>query len=170
MPNRLAPVRSAPALRTLSAPRSNQRAVPIAQPRSSYQWTSSRKWAATNRGGTCRLPKSQRSSPSRKRAKSTCAPGGRSGIISSQPMLSIANAPCSWGVLEFEDKTASPRYEQVLDEIAATGYAGTELGDWGFMPTDPAQLREALRQRGLGMVGAFVTTRLVDSRSYAGSR
>src|SRR3954451_12378685 len=85
-------------------------------------------------------------------------------------MISIANAPCSWGVLEFADKTASPRYEQVLDEIAATGYAGTELGDWGFMPTDPAQLREALRQRRLGMVGAFVTTRLVDSRSYAGSR
>ncbi len=85
-------------------------------------------------------------------------------------MIKIANAPCSWGVLEFEDKTASPQYEQVLDEIAQTGYVGSELGDWGFMPTDAGQLREELRSRELGMVGAFVTTRLVDSRSYSGSR
>jgi inosose dehydratase len=38
------------------------------------------------------------------------------------------------------------------------------------MPTDAAQLRDELRSRELGMVGAFVTTRLVDSRSYSGSR
>ena len=85
-------------------------------------------------------------------------------------MIKIANAPCSWGVLEFEDKTASPGSRQVLDEIAETGYVGTELGDWGFMPTEPGQLRYDLRSRGLGMVGAFVTIRLVDSRSYSGSR
>jgi inosose dehydratase len=85
-------------------------------------------------------------------------------------MISVANAPCSWGVLEFESKAASPGYVQVLDEIAETGYAGTELGDWGFMPTDPERLREELQRRNLGMVGAFVTTRLVDSRSYASSR
>ena len=55
-------------------------------------------------------------------------------------MIKIANAPCSWGVLEFESKTASPGYRQVLDEMAQAGYAGTELGDWGFMPTDPQAL------------------------------
>jgi inosose dehydratase len=82
----------------------------------------------------------------------------------------IANAPCSWGVLEFESKTASPGSAQVLDEIAQTGYAGTELGDWGFMPTDPALLRDELARRGLDMVGAFVTTRLVDSRFYGETR
>src|SRR5688572_7034369 len=85
-------------------------------------------------------------------------------------MIKIANAPCSWGVLEFESKTASPGYAQVLDEIAQTGYVGTELGDWGFMPTDPERLRDELERRGLDMVGAFVTTRLVDSRSYGETR
>jgi inosose dehydratase len=85
-------------------------------------------------------------------------------------VIRIANAPCSWGVLEFEAKTESPGYERVLDEIARTGYAGTELGDWGFMPADPAQLRDELGRRGLAMVGAFVTTRLVDSRSYGETR
>ena len=85
-------------------------------------------------------------------------------------MIRIANAPCSWGVLEFEDKTASPGYEQVLDEIAESGYVGTELGDWGFMPIEPGELRRELRQRGLAMVGAFVTIRMVDSRSYDETR
>ncbi len=84
-------------------------------------------------------------------------------------MIGVANAPCSWGVLEFESKSASPGYEQVLDEIAASGYAGTELGDWGFMPTDPTVLRERLDRRRLAMVGAFVTTRLADPRSYEAS-
>src|SRR5215217_7862013 len=85
-------------------------------------------------------------------------------------MIKIANAPCSWGVLEFEDKAASPGYHQVLDEIASTGYVGTELGDWGFMPTTPEPLRDELRPRRLGMAGAFVTVRLVDSRSFGPSR
>jgi inosose dehydratase len=81
-------------------------------------------------------------------------------------MIKVGNAPCSWGVLEFESKDASPGYAQVLDEIAASGYAGTELGDWGFLPTDPNLLRDELQRRDLAMLGAFVTTRLADPRSY----
>jgi len=84
-------------------------------------------------------------------------------------MMKVANAPCSWGVLEFESKTASPTYDRVLDEIAASGYAGTELGDWGFMPTEPAQLRDELQRRRLTMLGAFVTMRLATPDSYATS-
>jgi inosose dehydratase len=84
--------------------------------------------------------------------------------------MRVANAPCSWGVLEFESKTESPGYTQVLDEMAGSGYVGTELGDWGFMPTDPEVLRAELRRRGLAMLGAFVTTRLADPVSFAASR
>jgi len=43
--------------------------------------------------------------------------------------IKIANAPCSWGVLEFELEGKSLGYEQVLDEIAEAGYGGTGLGD-----------------------------------------
>ncbi len=71
-------------------------------------------------------------------------------------MIKIANAPCSWGVLEFNLEGEAAGYEQVLDEIQETGYAGTELGDWGFMPTDPSQLREEIARRELDLVGAFV--------------
>lgn len=72
-------------------------------------------------------------------------------------VIRVANAPCSWGSLEFD---GIPRetitWEQMLDELVETGYAGTELGDWGFMPTEPDALRAALQQRGVTMVGAFV--------------
>lgn len=82
-------------------------------------------------------------------------------------MIRIANAPCSWGVLEFdlEGKTAS--YAQVLDEMIETGYAGTELGDWGFMPTDPALLEREIHRRGLTLLGAFVPVALKDPQAHA---
>ena len=70
--------------------------------------------------------------------------------------IPVANAPCSWGVLEFDLPGKAIGYAQVLDEIKATGYTGTELGDWGFMPTDPAKLRGELEARGLALLGAFV--------------
>ncbi len=79
-----------------------------------------------------------------------------------------ANAPCSWGVLEFESERGSRMASsaQVLDEIAQTGYEGTELGDWGFLPTDPAQLRTELAARRLELVGAFVPVKLADPSAH----
>ncbi|HSJ87550.1 MAG TPA: TIM barrel protein [Anaerolineales bacterium] len=82
-------------------------------------------------------------------------------------MIKVANAPCSWGVLEFELEGEAAGYTQVLDEIVETGYQGTELGDWGFMPTDPAQLRKEIHSRGLTLLGAFVPVMLKDARAHA---
>ena len=81
--------------------------------------------------------------------------------------MRIANAPCSWGVLEFEQtRNQSPGFATVLDEISGTGYDGTELGDWGFMPTDARQLRGELERRRLAMLGAFVPVKLSDERAH----
>lgn len=82
-------------------------------------------------------------------------------------MMKIANAPCSWGVLEFELEGQAAGYTQVLDEMVETGYAGTELGDWGFMPTDPAILSAELHGRGLALLGAFVPVYLKDPSTHA---
>jgi len=79
----------------------------------------------------------------------------------------IANAPCSWGVLEFDLEGEAAGYAQVLDEIAETGYTGTELGDWGFMPTDPAVLRTELDRRGLALLAAFVPVALANPQAHA---
>ncbi len=85
--------------------------------------------------------------------------------------MRVANAPCSWGVLEFEEMERQPYgYAVVLDEIAETGYAGTELGDWGFMPTDPGVLADELARRNLAMLGAFVPVRLRDRAAHAAGR
>ena len=81
--------------------------------------------------------------------------------------MRIANAPCSWGVLEFESTALAPGPDQVLDEIAGTGYSGTELGDWGFLPTDPAALTHALKARSLALAGAFVPVVLSDPQAHA---
>ena len=80
--------------------------------------------------------------------------------------MNIANAPCSWGVLEFELDGEAPDYIQVLDEMHAIGYTGTELGDWGFMPTDPDQLRAELASRELTLLGAFVAVALADAETH----
>lgn len=82
--------------------------------------------------------------------------------------LLVGNAPCSWGTLEFDEaKGEQIPYAQMLDELAETGYTGTELGDWGYMPTDPDLLRAALEKRGLTMLGAFVPVTLKESGAHA---
>jgi len=82
-------------------------------------------------------------------------------------MIRIANAPCSWGVLEFESAAPSASFDRVLDEIRDTGYAGTELGDWGFMPTDPALLGQEVASRDLQLIAAFVPVALADPSAHA---
>ncbi len=88
-------------------------------------------------------------------------------ILILNDMIKIANAPCSWGILEFELEGKAAGFEQVLDEIQETGYKGTELGDWGFMPIVPKELRKELDKRSLAMVGAFVPVFLKDKNKHA---
>lgn len=81
-------------------------------------------------------------------------------------MIKIANAPCSWGALEFELEGKAAGYEQVLNEMKECGYAGTELGDWGFMPTDPAALRAEMDKRDFQLLGAFVPVALKNREAH----
>jgi inosose dehydratase len=80
----------------------------------------------------------------------------------------IANAPCSWGVIENIDGDRGG-YQRVIDEIAETGYVGTELGDWGFMPTDPDTLRAELAARKLNLLASWVSVKLHDATQHAQS-
>lgn len=82
--------------------------------------------------------------------------------------IQVANAPCSWGTLEFEGMDQEwIEYRQMLDELVATGYTATELGDWGFMPTDPETLKMELRQHDLVMLGSFVGVPLKYAERHA---
>lgn len=77
-------------------------------------------------------------------------------------MIKVANAPCSWGVIENTPGQRSG-YALFLDEMQETGYAGTELGDWGFMPTNPATLKAELTARELSLIASWVSVRLYDA-------
>ncbi len=79
--------------------------------------------------------------------------------------IQLANAPCSWGTIEGWGQSIS--YAQMLDELLATGYTGTELGDYGFMPTDPQKLGLALSSRNLTMLGAYEGVYFKDSSCHA---
>ncbi|MCF6332313.1 MAG: sugar phosphate isomerase/epimerase [Draconibacterium sp.] len=81
-------------------------------------------------------------------------------------MIQIANAPCSWGALEFEMEGKSLGFEQVLSEMLETGYAGTELGDWGFMPSNPEKLSSVLNDKKLQLLGAFVPVALANAEAH----
>src|SRR6266566_3911439 len=75
--------------------------------------------------------------------------------------ISVGNAPCSWGIIENVEGERGG-YALVLDEMHETGYIGTELGDWGFMPTDPRALRRELDRRQLKLLASWVTVHLHD--------
>ena len=80
--------------------------------------------------------------------------------------MQIANAPCSWGLPDRDTPGEMIGYRQMLDELAATGYTGTELGDYGYMPSDPAALRAEMESRNLTMLGSFVGVALDDPDAH----
>ena len=85
--------------------------------------------------------------------------------------LRVGNAPCSWGRLEFEAAKGEPiGFGRMLDELVESGYTGTELGDWGYMPTDPQALSRELTRRGIVMLGAFVPVALKDASAHDSGR
>jgi inosose dehydratase len=82
--------------------------------------------------------------------------------------LPVANATCSWGILEFAGMQAERiPYAQVLNEVQETGYVGTDLGDWGFMPTEPGALKAELAQRKLVMISAFLPVAMKYPEAHA---
>ena len=75
--------------------------------------------------------------------------------------LKIGNSPESWGVLGPSDPEQVP-WQRCLDEIAEAGFEWTELGPYGYLPTDPPVLRAELEARGLGVTAAAVLSPLDD--------
>lgn len=69
--------------------------------------------------------------------------------------LTLGTAPDSWGVW-FADDPKQVGWSTYLDEIAQAGYTHTELGPPGFMPQDPARLRDELDARRLTLCGGTV--------------
>ena len=67
--------------------------------------------------------------------------------------LLLGSCPDSWGVWFADDPRQTP-WSRFLDELAAVGYQYLELGPYGYLPTDPARLRDEIGRRGLTVAGA----------------
>lgn len=84
--------------------------------------------------------------------------------------IRVAAAPVSWGV--FEKTEGDPRQlsaDALLDQMAAGGYAGTELGPPGYLGDGP-ELRRRLAERQLSLVGAFLPQRFSRAEHAADDR
>ena len=69
--------------------------------------------------------------------------------------IRIGNAPCSWGI-EFASDPSYPTWQSVLQQCAAAGYKGIELGPIGYMPEEPEILRQELLKNDLEIIGGVV--------------
>lgn len=80
-------------------------------------------------------------------------------------MITIGNAPCSWGV-EFADDPRNPNWKTVLAENASAGFTGIELGPIGFMPEDPPLVADALEETGQTLIGGVVFRPFHDAEKW----
>jgi len=79
------------------------------------------------------------------------------------PPITVANAPVSYGAFEItigHDPNV-PDGISVLDQVAAAGYAGIDLGPVGYLGRG-AQLGELLAERGLGLAGGYLELPYAD--------
>ena len=81
--------------------------------------------------------------------------------------VKIGSAPDSWGVWFPSDDKQIP-WQRCLDEIAEAGYEWTELGPYGYLPTDRATLQNELSKRGLRASGTFAMGHLEDDAAWPG--
>lgn len=79
--------------------------------------------------------------------------------------IRIGNAPCSWGI-EFASDPSYPNWQSVLQQCARAGYKGIELGPIGYMPEDPAVLRDALQKNDLSIIGGVVFRPFHDAAKW----
>lgn len=75
----------------------------------------------------------------------------------------IGNAPVSWGITYPTGNLHT--WDRYLDEVAAAGYRGTELGPFGFLPKDAGLLKDELARRDLVLIGATHVHTFSDAAS-----
>lgn len=74
--------------------------------------------------------------------------------------MHVGTASVSWGYDPLYTWTSPPPFEQLLDEIAASGYEGTEISY--HFPMDVASLRADLARRNLRAAATFHEVQLLD--------
>jgi inosose dehydratase len=74
----------------------------------------------------------------------------------------VASAPISWGVCEVPGWGRMLPTDRVLSEMKELGLSATEYGAPGFLPADPAGIRELLDGHEMSLIGGFTPLVLHD--------
>ena len=74
----------------------------------------------------------------------------------------FASAPVSWGIQDDPGPAWEQPYDHILEEILSAGYTGTELGPYGYFPTNPAVLNKTLQRLHLTLLSSFVPVPIAD--------
>lgn len=75
--------------------------------------------------------------------------------------MNIGCAPCCWGVDDVKNPHL-PDWKRVLQEAAAAGYKGIELGPYGYIPLDVDLVRQELHKSGLSITAGTIFDDLVS--------
>jgi inosose dehydratase len=68
--------------------------------------------------------------------------------VATSSTIRIGSAPDSWGVWFPSDPAQTPA-DRFLSEVSGAGYEWIEIGPYGYLPTDPNELRDQLEKHGL---------------------
>lgn len=78
--------------------------------------------------------------------------------------IKVGIAPDSWGIW-FPENDKQPSWNRCLDEMAAAGYEGIELGPWGYLPNNYEDLNKELAKRELKLAAGTTGGNYVDDAS-----
>ena len=79
--------------------------------------------------------------------------------------IKLANSPCSWGVA-YADSASNPHWKKVTTEIIEAGYHYSELGPYGYMPTDVEEIQSHIDSINLKIIGGFIFDNLHISNQH----
>ncbi|GAA3334172.1 hypothetical protein GCM10020331_101090 [Ectobacillus funiculus] len=78
--------------------------------------------------------------------------------------IKVGTAPDSWGVWFPEKRKKQTPWERCMNEMAESGYAGIELGPWGYLPNEYDSLKEELEKRNLELTATTLVGDLTSDR------
>ncbi|MCL2128905.1 MAG: sugar phosphate isomerase/epimerase [Treponema sp.] len=80
--------------------------------------------------------------------------------------ITIATAPCSWGVWYADGRPSGTAWQVFLDGAFKAGYKSLELGPDGYLPKDNKELTAELLSRNMSVCAGTACVKLDQCRSF----
>jgi len=80
--------------------------------------------------------------------------------------ITIATAPCSWGVWYADGRPSGIAWRVFLDDARNAGYKALELGPEGYLPKDNKKLITEISSRGMSICAGTACVKLATYRNF----